>query len=206
MAQKSRNLTHQPGHTRAGARQQTLYLSSTKFLAALCNLVPPDSLAFWRHGVTEWGPDAKIGKIGHIGWPVRVAFRCDPVKPSLDSRALVSPLVPCIGVGLAVMLAACCSLRGWSRDEAENSKKDKPWQRGTHRKLHHSSQAGGANTKRTGDGPSLTCYKNRHSSLARSGAPWRYGILNLAYNNQNSETWPKRPTLMMPYLHGHDEQ
>ena len=80
----------------------------------------------------------KIGKIGHLGWPTRVGICGDLVKRSPDSQALISPLVPCIGVCLAVTLAACCSPRGWSRDGAENSKGCKIWQRGTLGNLHSS--------------------------------------------------------------------
>ena len=86
-----------------------------------------------------WGQDAKIGNIGHLGWPARVGIRNDLVRPSLDPRALPSPLVPCIGVWLAATLAPCCSPRAWSRDRTGNSRKGKVWQRGKHRKLHSSS-------------------------------------------------------------------
>ena len=82
---------------------------------------------------------AKIGQIGHLGWLARVDIRGDLVRPTLDSLALISPMVPCIRVWLAVPLAACCSPRGWSRDGAENSKKGKNWQCGTHCRLHKSS-------------------------------------------------------------------
>ena len=61
------------------------------------------------------------------------------IKPSLDSGALIFPLVPCMEVTLAVTLAARCSPRGWSRVRAENSKRREFWQRGTHRKLLNSS-------------------------------------------------------------------
>ena len=132
--QKSLKLTPRPGHTRGGLKQPTLCSSSRNSLNALCSLVPLDSLASWRHRVATWGQDANVGKIGHLGWPAMVGIRGDLVKPSLDSRALISPLVPCIGVWLAVTLAAYCSPRGWSRGGAESSKKGKIWQRGTHRK------------------------------------------------------------------------
>ena len=102
------------------------------------NMATLNERQFFLLGVATWGQDAKIGKIGHLGWPARVGFRGGLVKPSLDPRALVSPLVPCIGVRLFVAFAAYCSPRGWSRDGAENSKKGKNWQRGTHRKLHSS--------------------------------------------------------------------
>ena len=125
-----------PHEGRGGAT--TLYPWSTNSLKAICNLAPPDSLTSWRHGVATGGQDPKIGKIGHLGWPARVDFLGDLVKPSLVPQALLSPLVPCIGVWLALTLAACCSPRGWSRDGAENSKKSEIWQHGTHCKLHNS--------------------------------------------------------------------
>ena len=81
----------------------------------------------------------QICTIGHLGWPAMVGIRSDLVEPSLDSRVLMSLLVPWIGVRLAVTLPACCSPRGWSRDGAENSKKGKIWQPGRHRKLDNSS-------------------------------------------------------------------
>ena len=111
-AHKSPKLTPWPGHTRAGAQQPTLYFSSTIFPEPLCKLVPPDCQASWRHGVATWGQDAEPSKIGHLGWPTRVGFCCDLVTPSHDSGALISPLVPCIRVRLAVTLAACCYPRG----------------------------------------------------------------------------------------------
>ena len=52
------------------------------------------------------------GKIGHLGRPSRVGSPGDLVTPSLDSRPLISPLVPCPGLSLAVTLAAYCSPRG----------------------------------------------------------------------------------------------
>ena len=109
-----------------------------------------------------------------------VGFRGDLVHQSLDSGGSISPLVACIGVWLAVTLAVCCSPRGWSRLGAENSNKGKPWQRGTHRKLHNCSYARGANTKLQGNLPLVICYYNEDSILARSFAQWRYGIPNVA--------------------------
>ena len=85
-----------------------------------------------------WGEEAKTGEIGHLRWPASVDFRGDLVKPTGDSQALKSPLVLCIGVWLAVTLAAYCSPRGWSRDGAENSKNGKIWEHGTHSNLHNS--------------------------------------------------------------------
>ena len=81
-------------------KQSTLYPSGMSSIEAQCNLVPPDSLASWRHGVAMWGQDARIGKIGHPGWPTRVGSDGDLVKPSLHPRALISPLVHASGFGL----------------------------------------------------------------------------------------------------------
>ena len=53
--------------------------------------------------------------------------------------------------------------------------------------------------------PLVICYKNYGSPMARSLAPWRYGSSNMSYNGKNSEIWPKWPALVVPYLHGHDE-
>ena len=94
LAQKGPELTPQSGHTSAGAKQRTPYTSSTNVLEALCNLVPADSLASWRHR------DAKIGKFGHLGWPTRVGFCGDLVKPNLDSRASVFLWSRASGFGL----------------------------------------------------------------------------------------------------------
>ena len=128
LAQKSPKLTSQPGYTRTAAKQPALYPSSKPLLEAPCNLVPPDSLVSWRNGVATWNQDAKIGKFANLGWPARVGICGDLVWLTLDSQALIFPLVPCIGVWLPVTLAACCSPRGWSRDRVENSKKGKIWQ------------------------------------------------------------------------------
>ena len=59
--------------------------------------------------------------------------------------------------------------------------------------------------KLNGVQPSVMSYNNRTSFLARSRAPWRYGNSNMAYNGKNSEIWPKRPALLIPYLHDHGE-
>ena len=76
----------------------------------------------------------KFEEMGHLEWLTRVGIPGDLFTPSLDSRDLISPLVPCIGVWLAVTVATCCSPRGWSRVGAENSRKGKIWQRGRHPK------------------------------------------------------------------------
>ena len=127
-----------------------------------------------------WVQEANFGIIGHPGLPTRVGFCGDLVKPSLDAGALISPMVPCIRVWLADMFATCCSPRGWSGDGAENSKKRKIWQPGTHRKLHNSGYAGRANTTLWGNRPLVTCFKIHHLLLAKSLAPWRDGMPDLA--------------------------
>ena len=106
LAQKNPKWTPQPGRTRAGAKQPTLSPSNQNSLKALCNYVSQDPVASWLHGVATWRPDAKSSKIGRLGRQTRVGFRGDLVEPGLDSRDLISPLVPCIGVWLAVTLAA----------------------------------------------------------------------------------------------------
>ena len=54
--------------------------------------------------------------------------------------------------------------------------------------------------------PLVICYNNCFFILARFLAPWRYGSSNMAYNDKNSEMWPKWPALLIPYLHGHGEE
>ena len=78
-------------------------------------LTQPGSLevpASGRHGFAKWGQDAQNGKIGRLGRPSRVGNLGDIDALSLDSHSLVSPLVPCPGLVLAVTLAAYCSPRG----------------------------------------------------------------------------------------------
>ena len=60
----------------------------------------------------NWVHNCQNGKIGRLGRPARVGNVGDLVAPSLDSRPLISPLVPCPGLWLAVTLAAYCSPRG----------------------------------------------------------------------------------------------
>ena len=67
-------MSHQLGRTKAGAKQSTLYPSSTNFPRAPGNLVPPHPQASWRHGAARWGQDAENGKNGHLWLPARVAF------------------------------------------------------------------------------------------------------------------------------------
>ena len=69
----------------------------------------------------NWVHECKKGKIGHLGRPSWVGSLGDLVAPSVDSRPLISPLVPCLGIWLAVTLAAYCSPRGcthgWGREQ-----------------------------------------------------------------------------------------
>ena len=55
---------------------------------------------------------AKMAKSAVSGDQSRVGNLGDFVAPSLDSRPLISPLVPCPGLSLAVTRAAYCSPRG----------------------------------------------------------------------------------------------
>ena len=104
--------------------------TSIKSLKTLCNLLPEESPASWRHGVAMSDQDAETGKIGHFVRATRVGFRGDLAELTLNSWDLISPLVPCIGLWLAVTLAACCSPR--------DSKKCKIGQRDAHHKLQTS--------------------------------------------------------------------
>ena len=60
----------------------------------------------------NWVHNCQNGKIGRLGRPSRVGNLGDIDAPSLDSQPLISPLVRCPGLWLAVTLAACCSSRG----------------------------------------------------------------------------------------------
>ena len=60
----------------------------------------------------NWVHNCQNGRVGRPGRPSRVGNLGDLVTPRLDSRPLISPLVPCLGVWLAVALAAYCSPRG----------------------------------------------------------------------------------------------
>ena len=86
--------------------------SSTNSLEPSPNLVPSEVPASGRHGFAKCGQDAQNGKIGRLGRPSRVGNLGDIDAPSLDSQPLISPLVPCPGLSLAVTLAAYCSPRG----------------------------------------------------------------------------------------------
>ena len=69
-----------------------------------------------RHGDDpNWVHECQNGKIGRPGQPSWVGNLGALVAPSLDSLALISPLVPCLGIWLAVTLAAYCLPRGWTR-------------------------------------------------------------------------------------------
>ena len=60
----------------------------------------------------NWIHNCQNGKIGRLGRPSRVGNLGNFVAPSLDSQPLISPLVPCPELWLAVTLAAYCSPRG----------------------------------------------------------------------------------------------
>ena len=60
----------------------------------------------------NWIHNCQNGEIGRLLRPSRVGNVGEFVAPSLDSRPLISPLVPCPGLWLAVTLAANCSPRG----------------------------------------------------------------------------------------------
>ena len=62
----------------------------------------------------NWADNCQNGKIGRLGRPSRVGSLGDLVVPSLSSRPLTPPLIPCVGIWLAVTLAAYCSPSGWS--------------------------------------------------------------------------------------------
>ena len=112
LAQKSPKLTPRPDLPEVGTRQLTLRPSITNTLEPSPNLVPSEVAASGHHGFVKWGHNCQNGKIGRLGRPSRVGNLGDFVAPSLDSRPLISPLVPCPGLSLAVTLAAYCSPRG----------------------------------------------------------------------------------------------
>ena len=112
LAQKSPKLTPRPDPPEVGTRQLTLCPSLTNSLEPSPNLVPSEVPASGDHGFVKWGHNCPNGKIGRLGQPSRVGNLGDFVAPSLDSRPLKSPLVPCPGLSLAVTLAAYCSPRG----------------------------------------------------------------------------------------------
>ena len=57
---------------------------------------PKDLHAIWRGDSLNWVHNCQNGKIGRLGRPSRVEDLGDLVAPSLDSRLLISPLVPCL--------------------------------------------------------------------------------------------------------------
>ena len=99
LAPKTPKLIPGPDPPEVGTRQLTL-------------CAPSRVRASGRHGFAKWGQDAQNGKIGRLGRPSRVGNPGDIDALSLDSQPLISPVVPCPGVSLAVMLAAYCSPRG----------------------------------------------------------------------------------------------
>ena len=112
LAQKSPKLTPRPDPPVVGTRQLTLCPSHTNSLEPSPNLVPPEVPASGHLGFVTWGHDCQNGKIGRLGRPSRVENLGDIYAPSLDSQPLISPLVPCPGLSLAVTPAAYCSPRG----------------------------------------------------------------------------------------------
>ena len=86
----------------------------------------------------NWVRNCQNGKIGRLGRPVRVGILGDLVVPSLDSRPLISPLVPCPGLWFAVPLAAYCSPRDDHTDGAESNMRCKGGDHGSHQKLNNS--------------------------------------------------------------------
>ena len=112
LAQKSPESTSRPDPPEVGTRQLTLCPSHTNFLEPSPNLVPSEVPASGHHGFVTWGHDCRNGKIGRLGRPSRVGNLRDIDAPSLDSQPLISPLVPCPGLSLAVTRAAYCSPRG----------------------------------------------------------------------------------------------
>ena len=81
----------------------------------------------WRGDDPSWVHECQNGKIGRLGRPSWVGSLGDLVAPSLDSRPLISPSVPCLEIWLAVTVAAYCSPRGWSHGW---SRKQRAVQRG----------------------------------------------------------------------------
>ena len=112
IAPKSPKLTPRPDPPEVGTRQLTLCPSHTNSLEPSPNLVPSEVPASGHHGFVKWGHNWQNGKIGRLGRPSRVGNLGDIDAPSLDSQPLISPLVPCPGLSLAVTLAAYCSPRG----------------------------------------------------------------------------------------------
>ena len=112
LAHKYPKLTPRPDPPEVGTRQLTLCPSPTNSLEPSPNLVSSEVPASGHHGFVKWGHNCQNGKMGRLGRPSRVGNLGDFVAPSLDSRPLISPLVLCPGLSLAVTLAAYCSPRG----------------------------------------------------------------------------------------------
>ena len=112
LAQQYPKLTPCPDPPEVGTRQLTLCPSHTNSLETSPNLVPSEVPASGHHGFVKWGHNCQNSKIGRLGRLSRVGNLGDFVAPSVDSRTLISPLVPCPGLSLAVTLAAYCSPRG----------------------------------------------------------------------------------------------
>ena len=112
LAPKTPKLTPRLDPPEVETRQLTQCPSHTISLEPSPNLVPSEVPAPGHHGFVKWGHNCQNGKIGRLGRPSRVGNLGDFVAPSLDSRPLISPLVPCPGLSLAVTLAAYCSPRG----------------------------------------------------------------------------------------------
>ena len=111
LATKSPKLTPRPDPPEVGTRQLTPCPSSTNSLEPSPNLAPSEVPASGHHRFVTWGHDCQNGKIGRLRRPSRVGNLGDVDAPSLDSQPLISPLVPCPGLSLAVTLAAYCSPR-----------------------------------------------------------------------------------------------
>ena len=75
-------------------------------------LAPKDLHATRRGDSPKGIHNCQNGRIGRLRRPSRAGNLGDLVAPSLDSRLLISPLVPSLGIWLAVTLAAYCSPRG----------------------------------------------------------------------------------------------
>ena len=84
LVQKSTKLTPRLGHTRAGAKQRTLYPSSTNSLAVLCNLAPPASLVSWRQGSPLGVKMLKLAKAAISGGRPGLAFVAILSGPALN--------------------------------------------------------------------------------------------------------------------------
>ena len=76
------------------------------------HMAPKDYHATRLGDSPNWVHNCQNGKIGHLGRPSRVGNLGNLVAPSLALQLLISPLVPFLGIWLAVTLAAYCSPRG----------------------------------------------------------------------------------------------